>query len=98
MVLTWNINELNLNNFTMNKITHMIDKDGNVVIDALWDGNTYGAVLNPSRTIGGITYIKKSSIDTFGLDNPEEKKDEIVKSITTQRGKYNEAPLVVEER
>ena len=47
----------------MNKITHMIDKDGYVVIEATWDNNTFGAVLMP-KIKGGIPYIKKSSINT----------------------------------
>ena len=79
----------------MNAINHMIDKDGNVVIDATWDNNTYGAVLNP-RLIGGVPHIKSSSIITNGLDTPKELKEKIISVITTQRGKYNETPLVVE--
>lgn len=73
----------------------MIDKDGNVVINVTWDNNTYGAVLKP-RIIGGVAYIKSSSIDTNGLDAPKEFKDKIISVITTQKGKYNETPLVVE--
>ena len=75
----------------------MIDKEGNVVIEALWEGNSYGAVLIPSRVIGGISYIKKSCINTYGLDDSESKKEDIILAITTQKGKYNEAPLVVED-
>ena len=52
----------------MKEITHTINKDGNVMIEVSWDGNSYGAVLIPSRIIEGVTYIKKSWIDTFGLD------------------------------
>lgn len=80
----------------MNEITHMIDKDGNVVINATWDNNTYGAVLLP-RIKGEIPHIKKSSINTKGLDNPKEFKERIISDITTQKGKYNEMPLVVED-
>lgn len=74
----------------------MIDKDGNVVINVTWDNNTYGAVLKP-RIIGGVPYIKSSSIITTGLDNPQEVKEKIISVISTQRGKYNETPLVVED-
>ena len=81
----------------MNEISHMINKDGNVVIEAFWDGNSYGAVLIPSHIIGGFAYIKKSWIDTFGLDDSKVKKEEIIDAITTQRGKYNENPLIVED-
>lgn len=80
----------------MNKITHMIDKEGNVVIEAMWDVNTYVAVLVP-HIIGDKYHIKKSWIDTFGLDDSKGKKENIISAITTQKGKHNEAPLVVEE-
>lgn len=80
----------------MNEITHFIDKDGNVVINATWDSNTYGAVLMP-RIKGGIPHIKKSSIITNGLDNYKEFKERVISSITTQKGKFNETPLVVED-
>ena len=46
----------------MMEISHYIDKDGNVVINASWDGNSFGAVLIPSRIIGGVSYIKRSCI------------------------------------
>ena len=74
----------------------MIDKDGNVVINATLDNNTYGAVLRP-RLIGGVPYIKSSSIITNGLDTPHDLKEKIISVITTQRGKYNEIPLIVED-
>lgn len=80
----------------MNETTHMIDKDGNVVINATWDNSTFGAVLVPNEK-DGIQHIKKSSICTIGLDNPEEFKERIISAITTQWGKHNEAPLVVED-
>ncbi len=80
----------------MNKITHMIDKDGYVVIEATWDNNTFGAVLMP-KIKGGIPYIKKSSINTEGVDNPKEFKERIISAITTQWGKHGETPLVVED-
>lgn len=80
----------------MNEITHMVDKDGNVVIEALWDVNSYCAVLIP-RVIGGRPYIKKSWINTCGLDDSIVKKEEILDAITTQRGKYGENPLMVED-
>lgn len=80
----------------MKDIIHMIDKDGNVVIEAIWDGNSYCAVLIPSHVIGGISYIKRSCINTNGLDDSDIKKEEIILAITTQRGKHNEAPIVVE--
>ncbi len=79
----------------MNKITHMINKDGNVVIEAVWDVNTYVAVLVP-YIIGDKYHIKKSWIDTFGLDDSKGMKEIIISAITTQKGIHNEAPLVVE--
>lgn len=79
----------------MNKITHYIDKEGNVVIDATIDNNTFGIVLKP-RILDGIAHIKRQNIDTRGLDNPEDIKNLIISTITTQRGKYNEVPLIVE--
>lgn len=80
----------------MNEITHMIDKDGNVVINATWDNKTFGAVLVPNVK-GGIPHIKKSSINTWGFDNSKEFKERIISTITTQWGKYGESPLVVED-
>ena len=80
----------------MNKITHMIDKDGKVVIDARWDNNTFGAVLVPTVK-GDIPHIKKSSINTERVDNSKEFKERIISTITTQWGKYGEAPLIVED-
>lgn len=79
-----------------NRITHHIDPDGNIVIDALLDNNTYGAVINP-RIINGRAYIRRDSIDTQGLDNPQKMKEIILSSITTQRGLYNEDPIIVED-
>ncbi len=81
----------------MMEISHYIDKDGNIVINASWDGNSFGAVLIPSRIIGGVSYIKRSCINTIGLDNPKVKKEDVISAITSQRGKYNETPLVVED-
>ena len=75
----------------------MIDRDGNVVIEAIWDNNTFGAVITP-RLVGGKSYIPKSSICTSGLDNSEELKEKIISFITNHRGKNNEAPIVVEEK
>lgn len=80
----------------MNVINHMIDKDGNVVINATWDNNTFGAVLVPNVK-GDIPHIKKSSINTKGFDNPKEFKERIISAITTQWGKHGESPLVVED-
>lgn len=80
----------------MNKITHMVDKDGKVVIDATWDNNTFGAVLVPNVK-GDIPHIKKSSINTKGVDNSKEFKERIISVITTQWGKNGETPLVVED-
>lgn len=80
----------------MNSITHTIDKDGNVVIEATWDNNTYGAVIVP-RIIDGIAHIPQSLIDTNGLSYPEEMKKKIISFVTTQRGKNKEAPIVVDD-
>ena len=79
----------------MTEITHMMDNDGRLIISASWEGNSYGVVLIP-RFIGGIPHIKSSWIDTIGLDDPKDMKEEIITAIQTKRGKYNEAPVVVE--
>lgn len=79
-----------------NGITHHIDSEGNLVIDALLENNSYGAVIKP-RTLNGRAYIQKGSIDTQGLDNPQMTKDIILSTITTERGQYNKAPIIVEE-
>ena len=78
------------------EISHYIDKDGNVVIDASRNHITYGAVLTP-KTIGGRVYIKKSDINTNGVDYPKDLKDAIVSYITTNRGKNKEMPIIVED-
>lgn len=44
------------------EISHYIDKDGNVVINASWNSITYGAVLIP-KIIDGKAYIKKNEIN-----------------------------------
>lgn len=80
----------------MNTITYMLDKDNNVVINLLWDNNTYAAIIKP-RIINGRIFIKKEDINTLGLDKPDYMKDLIISAITTQRGKYNEAPIIVDE-
>lgn len=80
----------------MNSITHSINMDGNLIIDATWDNNTYGAVIVP-RVINGIVYIKSSSINTLGCDNPLDMKERIISFVTTQKGKKNEAPIIVED-
>lgn len=79
----------------MNKITHMTNEDWNVVIEAMWDVNTYVAVFVP-YIIGDKYHIKKSRKDTFGLDDSKGMKEIIISAITTQKGKHNEAPLVVD--
>lgn len=79
-----------------NRITHHIDTEGNIVIDALLENNTYGAVIKP-RIVNGRTYIQKNSIVTQGLDNPQMMKEIIISSISTQRGLHNEAPIIVED-
>lgn len=81
----------------MNKISHFLDKDNNVVVEATIDCNTYAAVIRP-RIISGKAYIPASSIDTQGLENQEEIKEIIISYITSQRGKYNEEPIAVENK
>ena len=82
----------------MTKIEYMIDKSGNLVINASWDGNSYGAVVIPRCIVNGRVYLSDTSINTDGLDNPSEMKDEIINYITTHRGKYNEEPIIVEKQ
>ena len=78
------------------KISHFINKDGKVVIDASWNHITYGAVMTP-KIIDGKAYIKKSEINTEGVDYPNELNDAIVSFITTNRGKNKEMPIIVED-
>lgn len=78
------------------EISHYIDKDGNVVINASWNSITYGAVLIP-KIIDGKAYIKKNEINTDGIDYSKELKDAIVSFITTNRGKNKEMPIIVED-
>lgn len=80
----------------MMEISHYIDKDGNVVIDASWNYISYGAVLTP-KIIDGRAYLKKSEINTDGTDYPQELKDTIVSFIKTNRGKNKEMPIIVED-
>ena len=79
----------------MNKITHFVNNEGNVVIEAVIGNVTYVAVIIP-RIIAGQSYIPESSIDTTGCDNPDDIKNDIISFVTTHRGKYNELPLIVE--
>lgn len=80
----------------MNEISHKINKDGDVEINATINNNTYAAVII-SCVIEGKAYIKKDSIDTYRLDNEQETKEKIVTDITSQGGKYNETLLMVED-
>ena len=80
----------------MNDIVYFLNNDGNVVIEATFNNVTYAVVITP-RIIAGKAYIAASSIDTTGCDNPNDIKMSIISHITTQRGKNNEAPLVVEK-
>lgn len=80
----------------MNEISHYKDEDGNVVIDATIDNNTYGGILTPQRVIDGKSYLKKSQIDTDGLDSSKDIQDQIVSYVSTHRGKNKENPLVIE--
>ncbi len=80
----------------MNSIKHYLDINGNVVIEATVDNNTYAAVIIP-RIIAGKSYIPESSINTTGCDNAGDLKNRIISYVTTQRGKNNEQPLVVEK-
>ena len=80
----------------MNEISHYIDEEGKVVIDATIDNNTYRGVLVP-KTIGGKAYLKKSDINTDGFDNKKDIQDQIASYVSTHRGKYKENPLVIED-
>lgn len=80
----------------LDNITHQIDKNGNVVIDASWNHISYEAVLVP-KIIDGRVYLKKSDINTDGVDWSKDIKDAIVSFITTNRGKNKEMPIIVKE-
>ena len=79
----------------MEKITHKVDKKGNVVIEATGDTFSYEAILIP-KVENGMTCIPKSSIDTCGIDNSQLLKDEILDSIQKDKGVNGESPLIVE--
>lgn len=81
----------------MNSISHFLDKEDRVVIEATIGCNTFATVIRP-RIISGKAYIPASLIDTQGLENPEEMKKIIISYITSCRGKYNEEPVVVENK
>ena len=79
----------------MNEISHYKDENGYVVIDATIDNNTYRGILTP-RVIDGRSYLKKSQINTDGLDNSKAIQDQIVSYLSTHRGENRENPLVIE--
>lgn len=80
----------------MDIIIHKINEDRNLVITANGDGYSYGAVLKPTF-IFGVPHIKRNSINTAGIDNPDEVKERIICAITTQRGINKEVPVVVDD-
>lgn len=79
----------------MDEITHYIDIEGNLVINANGDGYSYGAVLKPN-IIGGYPHIKKRDINTDGLDFSEKIRSKIISAITTQRGKNKEVSVILD--
>ena len=79
----------------MNEISHFKDEDGNVVIDATIDNNTYRGILTP-RVIDGRSFFKKSQINTDRLDRSKDIQDKIVSYVSTHRGRNKENPLVIE--
>ena len=79
----------------MEKITHKVDKKGNVVIEATGDTFSYEAILIP-KVENGMTCIPKSSIDTCGIDNSTIVRDEIIETIQRIKDVDGENPLVVD--
>lgn len=78
------------------KVTHFVDNEKHLVINASGPSFSYGAVLSPIFK-GGIPHIKMEDIDTKGIDDNKDVKAAIILAISTQRGKYGEEPVIVDE-
>ena len=78
----------------MYEITHMIDKDGDVVVNATWENHSYGAQLEPRYQVeyNTLKVVQLLQTDSTGLKNS--KKNNL---ISSQRSKYNEVPIVTED-
>lgn len=81
----------------MNEISHFIDEEGKVVIDAIINNNTYRGIMIPKKIIDGRVYIKKSDINTNGFDNSKAIQDQIASFVSTHRGTHKENPLLIED-
>ena len=79
------------------KVTHFIDNERHLVINASGPSFSYGAVLSPIFQ-DGIPHIKMEDIDTKGIDNSKVVKAVIIQAISTQRGKYGEEPVIVDDK
>lgn len=64
----------------MEQVTHKVDKEGSVVIEAIGELHSYEAVLNPKSVVGKI-HISQSSINTYGIEDSIIVKDELIDSI-----------------
>ena len=78
------------------KVTHFVDSERHLAINASGPSFSYGAVLSPSFK-DGIPHIKVEDIDTKGIDDSKEVQAAILQAISTQRGKYNEVPVKVDD-
>ena len=78
-------------------VTHYVDNERHLVINASGPSFSYGAVLSPIFK-DGIPHIRMEDIDTKGIDDSKEVKAAIIRAITTQRGKYGENPVFVNDK
>ena len=79
------------------KVTHYVDNEKHLVINASGPSFSYGAVLSPNFK-DGIPHIKMEDVDTIGIEDSKEVKVAIIQAITTQRGKYGEEPVIIEDK
>lgn len=78
------------------KVTHFVDNERHLVINASGPSFLYGAVLSPIFK-DGMPHIRMEDIDTKGIDDSKEVKAVIIQAISTQRGKYGEGPVIVDD-
>jgi hypothetical protein len=78
------------------KVTHFVDNERHLVINASGPSFSYGAVLLPNFK-DGIPHIKIEDIDTKGIDDSKKVQTAILQAISTQRGKYNEESVKVDD-
>ena len=78
------------------EVTHYIDNERHLVINASGPSFSYGAILSPIFE-DGIPHIKMEDIDAKGIDDSKEVKAAILQAISTQRGKFKEESVIVDD-